>query len=160
MLRGLWNTRGRWVDVGRRRDDVGTSARSRGSVPIDASGLRGVVAGKVDLPALARESHRLFADEDLADLRGGVGAACRLRETGKAACDWEDAAAREVLPDELAGDACAVSGVLDGQTVNEAVWEAGELVATVVGQDLERRDDGVRRPGARRAAGCASGGLW
>jgi hypothetical protein len=64
---------------------------------------------------------------------------------GKPACDWEDEAAREALVDALARDAYAVLAQLDARALSTDVRQAAELVATVVGQDLEQRDDGVFR---------------
>jgi hypothetical protein len=62
---------------------------------------------------------------------------------GKPACDWDDAAAREALVDALARDAHAVLALVEGRALVPDVKQAGELVATVVGQNLEKRDDGV-----------------
>ncbi len=70
---------------------------------------------------------------------------------GKPSCDWDDAQAREALVDALARDAYAILAVLDGRTLISEVKEAAKLVATVVGQDLEQRDDGTFRI-ARRVA--------
>lgn len=63
---------------------------------------------------------------------------------GKPACDWEDKAEREALIDALARDAYAVLALLDGRDLSKdaEVEEAAKLVATVVGQDLEKTDDG------------------
>jgi hypothetical protein len=62
---------------------------------------------------------------------------------GKPACDWDDAPARAALVDALARDAFAVLACLDGRTLPTEVIEAGQLVATVVGQDLDTDPDGV-----------------
>ena len=70
---------------------------------------------------------------------------------GKPLCDWDDAQAREALVDALARDAYAVLAALDGRTLATEVTQAAALVATVVGQDLEQRDDGIFRI-ARRVA--------
>lgn len=64
---------------------------------------------------------------------------------GKPVCDWDDAAARAGLVDALARDAMAALAVLDGQETTVAVSRAGELLATVVGQDLDQSEDGVFR---------------
>jgi DDE family transposase/transposase-like protein DUF772 len=64
------------------------------------------------------------------------------RSAGKPVCDWEDRAAREELVDALARDAHAVLAVLDGRRLAPALQKAGELLATVVGQDLETGEDG------------------
>jgi len=61
---------------------------------------------------------------------------------GKPVCDWDDSAAREQLVAELAADAFACLGVLDGRDLSGEVARAAELLATVVGQDLEPGDDG------------------
>lgn len=61
---------------------------------------------------------------------------------GKPACDWDDAAARERLVAELAADGFACLGVLEGRNLDPMVSEAAELLATVLGQDLEAGDDG------------------
>src|SRR5882757_3851446 len=70
---------------------------------------------------------------------------------GKPSCDWDDAQAREARVDALARDASAILALLDGRTLGSEVQEAAKLVATVVGQDLEQRDDGCFRI-ARRVA--------
>ncbi len=70
---------------------------------------------------------------------------------GKPVCDWDDAAAREALVDALAKDGRAVLAALDGQELTDPVTAAGELLATVLGQDLEAGEDGVFRI-ARRVA--------
>ncbi|MBI5160342.1 MAG: transposase [Micrococcales bacterium] len=70
---------------------------------------------------------------------------------GKPSCDWNDEAAREALVDALARDAYAVLAELDGERLAPEVREAAELLTTVVGQDLEQREDGVFRI-ARRVA--------
>ena len=70
---------------------------------------------------------------------------------GKPTCDWADKAAREALVDALAPDAYAVLAALDARALLPDVKHAAELVATVVGQDLEQRDDGMFRI-ARRVA--------
>lgn len=70
---------------------------------------------------------------------------------GKPVCDFDDPVAREALVDALADDASALLGVLDGRDLSPAVGQAAELLATVVGQDLDQDSDGVFRI-ARRVA--------
>jgi IS5 family transposase len=65
--------------------------------------------------------------------------------------DWDDASAREQLIDSRARDARACLLVLDDRKLTEAVEQAGQLLASVVGQDLEQTDCGVFRI-ARRVA--------
>jgi hypothetical protein len=70
---------------------------------------------------------------------------------GKPTCDWDDPAAREQLVAELAADGFACLGVLDGRDLGAEVAQAAELLATVLGQDLEAGDEGRFRI-ARRVA--------
>ena len=73
-------------------------------------------------------------------------------EAGKPLCDWDDKAAREELIDALAKDAHAALALLDGRTLVAEVKRAAELLATVVGQDLEQTQDGRFRIAWRVAA--------
>ena len=70
---------------------------------------------------------------------------------GKPVCDYDDPAARAEMVDALARDGAALLGVLDGRELDEAVEQAGALLATVLGQDLDRDEAGVFRI-ARRVA--------
>jgi hypothetical protein len=70
---------------------------------------------------------------------------------GKPAGDYDDAAAWVELVDALARDGMAVLGVLDGRELVEVVARSGELLATVLGQDLDCDEAGVFRI-ARRVA--------
>jgi hypothetical protein len=70
---------------------------------------------------------------------------------GKPACDWNDEQAREELIDALCRDAYAVLAVMDDRLVCDEVRRASELLATVVGQDIETTEDGRFRI-ARRVA--------
>lgn len=92
------------------------------------------------------------ADAELeAELRARL---CRdddYASAGKPVCDYDDAAAREALVDALAADAMALLAMLDGRELGEGVCQAAELLATVVGQDLDEDDEGVFRI-ARRVA--------
>jgi hypothetical protein len=73
-------------------------------------------------------------------------------EAGKPACDWDDKAAREELIDALAKDAHSALALLDGRTLVDEVKRAAELLAIVVGQDLEQSQDGKFRIAWRVAA--------
>lgn len=99
------------------------------TVTLIRSAIRGLLrAADADLQARLRQ---VLARED--DYAGA----------GKPVCDWDDATARRALVDALAKDAMAALVVLDGEEVTEAVARAGELVATVVGQDLDQDEAGV-----------------
>jgi len=70
---------------------------------------------------------------------------------GKPACDYDDGGARVEMVDALAKDGMAVLAVLDGRVLSEVVAQAGELLASVLGQDLDCDEVGVLRI-ARRVA--------
>lgn len=108
------------------------------TVTLIRSAIRGLLrAAPVELEAQIRAVLR--RDDDYA-------------AAGKPPCDWDDAAAREALIDELVTDALAALRVVDdAHTADPGVVEAAELLATVVGQDVEEGDDGVFRI-ARRVA--------
>ncbi len=92
------------------------------------------------------------SEESLAtELRGVLKRDDDYAAAGKPVCDWEDKAEREALVDALARDAYAVLALLDGRTLSPEVTEAAALVATVVGQDLEKTEDGLFRIAKRVA---------
>ena len=62
---------------------------------------------------------------------------------GKPACDYDDSAARAALVDALAVDGHACLGVLAGRRLSGSVAQGGQLLATVLGQDLDQTDDGT-----------------
>jgi hypothetical protein len=66
-------------------------------------------------------------------------------KTGKPSCAWDDKVAREELVDALTRDAHAILLALDGETLSPEVNKAVALLATVVGQDIEKGEDGVFR---------------
>ena len=71
---------------------------------------------------------------------------------GKPVCDYDDPAARAEMVDALARDGAALLTVLDGRDgLDKAVVQAGALLATVLGQDLDQDGAGVFRI-ARRVA--------
>ena len=115
---------------------------------LDSTPLYDAVA-TMDTVTLVRSAIRgllKVADRQLEDdLRGVLVRDDDYRRAGKPVCDWDDEAARTALVDELARDAYAVLGVLHGRDVTPEVAEAGRLVATVVGQDIETGDDGTFR---------------
>lgn len=61
---------------------------------------------------------------------------------GKPRIDWDDPAGREQLIDSRARDGYACLAVLEGRELDKAVAEAGELLAAVLGQDLEQAEAG------------------
>lgn len=113
---------------------------------LDSTPLYDAVATQ-DTVTLIRSAIRALlkiVDDKLeAELRG-----CCKRDddyvaAGKPSCDWDDAGAREALVDALAHDAYAILATLHGRKLDPEVTQAAKLVATVVGQDLEQREDGT-----------------
>lgn len=121
---------------------------------LDSTALYDAVATQ-DTVTMIRSSIRALlkaAPEPLAaELRSVLKRDDDYTSPGKPACNWDDEAAREALVDALARDAHAVLAELDDRALSPEVKQAADLVATVVGQDLEQRDDGVFRI-ARRVA--------
>ena len=103
--------------------------------------IRGAIRG------LLRETD----DELAAQLRSVLKRDDEYRSAGKPVCDWDDKTAREALVDELGRDGYAALLALDERRLVGPLRQAAELLATVLGQDLEPRDDGVFRI-ARRVA--------
>ncbi len=127
--------------VGRRRvldsTPIYDAVATMDTVTLVRSGIRGVLR---------------VADSMLeAQLRAALTRQDDYGTAGKPACDYDDPAARVELVDALAGDGMAVLGVLDGRELSEVVAQAGELLATVLGQDLDCDEAGVFRI-ARRVA--------
>jgi hypothetical protein len=113
---------------------------------LDSTALYDAVATQ-DTVTMIRAALRALlsvADKELAaELRGVLKRDDTYEAPGKPACDWDDKAAREALVDALAWDAFAVITALDGRELPVPIRQAAELVATVIGQDLEARDDGL-----------------
>ncbi|HEY2671992.1 MAG TPA: IS1182 family transposase [Rugosimonospora sp.] len=83
------------------------------------------------------------ADGDLEErLRAALSSGDDYAGAGKPVIDWDDAQARDELIDSRAKDGFACLAVLEGRQLDEPVAEAAQLLATVLGQDLEQRDDG------------------
>jgi Transposase domain (DUF772). len=99
------------------------------TVTLIRSGIRGVFkAAGADLEA---------------ELRSVIGRDDDYAAAGKPVCDYDDPVARKVLVDALAKDAMGLLKVLDGRELDELVTQAGKLLATLVGQDLDEGTDGV-----------------
>ena len=99
------------------------------TVTLVRSGIRGVFkAAAADLEA---------------ELRSVIGRDDDYAAAGKPVCDYDDAVARKVLVDALAKDAMALLGALHGRELDGPLSQAGKLLATLVGQDLDQGADGV-----------------
>ena len=136
------------VDVAKR---AGLLGRRR---VLDSTALYDAVA-TMDTVTLVRSAIRgllAVCESDVeAELRGLLARDDEYASAGKPVCDWDDRQAREQLIDALAKDARALLVALDGRELSEGVRKAGELLAAVVGQDLDQGEDGVFRI-ARRVA--------
>ncbi len=121
---------------------------------LDSTPLYDAVAtqGTVTMIRSAIRQLLAAADPELeAELRAVLVRDDDYRSGGKPICDWDDPAAREQLVAELAADGYGCLRVLDGRELTTALTQAAELLATVLGQDLEEGADGRFRI-ARRVA--------
>jgi hypothetical protein len=122
---------------------------------LDSTPLYDAVA-TMDTVTLIRSAMRnlfkIVAGSDVEpQLRSVLASGDDYATSAKPQIDWDDPDARAELIDSRARDALACLAVLDGAELDPAVRPAAELVATVVGQDLEQTEDGVFRI-ARRVA--------
>ena len=121
---------------------------------LDSTALYDAVATQ-DTVTMIRSAIRGLLRVTPAPLVGELRAALEREDdyatAGKPVCDWEDKAAREDLIDALARDAHALLALLDDLVLAPEVKQAAELLAVVVGQDLEQTADGRFRI-ARRVA--------
>ncbi|MCP4444410.1 MAG: hypothetical protein GY811_03575 [Myxococcales bacterium] len=62
---------------------------------------------------------------------------------GEPSCEWDDKEAREILVDALAQDAYAALAAMEEHQVDANVGQAIELLATVVGQDIDKNKAGL-----------------
>jgi hypothetical protein len=96
---------------------------------------------------LLRAAHHGLRAELRAVLSSGDG----YTGMDKPVIDWTDAAERDALVDSRARDGYALLAVLDGRVLEQDVEQAARLLATVLGQDLER-DAGVFKIARKVAA--------
>jgi IS5 family transposase/transposase len=115
---------------------------------LDSTPLYDAVA-TMDTVTLIRSAIRGLlkaADAELAaELAGVLTSGDGYTSAAKPQIDWDDEAAREMLIDTRVKDAYACLALLDGRELDPVVEKAAQLVATVVGQDLEAGDDGLFR---------------
>jgi len=115
---------------------------------LDSTPLYDAVA-TMDTITLIRSALRSLlkvADEGLeAELRAVVSSGDDYATNAKPQIDWDDAEAREALIDSRARDAFACLLWVEQRQLSAEVREAVELLATVVGQDLEETEDGTYR---------------
>jgi hypothetical protein len=124
-------------------------ARSAGLVGVrrvlDSAPLYDAVATQ-DTVTLLRGAIRGVLRACSAEVAGLVRAALQRDDdyvaAGKPVCDWEDTAAREALVDALFRDGYRALGALRGRQLGPELAQAAELLATVIGQDIEEIADG------------------
>jgi hypothetical protein len=115
---------------------------------LDSTPIYDAVATQDTVTMIRSAIRRLLAVADPAlrvELRSVLRRDDDYASAGKPICDWDDPAAREALVGELAIDALACLEVVEGREFDVEVAEAVELLATVIGQDLEAGDDGALR---------------
>lgn len=84
------------------------------------------------------------ADAELtAELRAVLDSGDEYASAAKPQIDWDDAEAREALIDSRAKDGFGCLATLADRQLSEPVADAAQLLATVLGQDLEQRADGT-----------------
>jgi Transposase DDE domain/Transposase domain (DUF772) len=112
---------------------------------LDSAPLYDAVATQ-DTVTLLRGAIRGLLRACPAELAASVRAALArdddYQAAGKPVCDWEDPAAREELVDALFRDGYRALGALRGLKLGPEVAQAAELLATVIGQDIEETADG------------------
>ncbi len=117
-----------------------SAVQTQDTVSMIRSGVRRVLkALDAADPERARRVRERLSRDDYDDL-------------AKPAIDWDDEAARMGLVDDLVRDATSALAALEGASLEPAVAEAAELLATVAGQDVEEVPDGsfrIRRGVAR-----------
>jgi IS5 family transposase len=112
---------------------------------LDSTPLYDAVATQDTVTMIRSAIRQLLAAADAGlerELRAVLSRDDEYGSAGKPVCDWDDPAAREQLVAELAADGFAYLLVLDGRDVNADIADRGELLATVLGQDLEAGQDG------------------
>jgi IS5 family transposase len=115
---------------------------------LDSTPLYDAVA-TMDTVTLIRSAIRALLKVASRKLRAELEAVLKSSDdyasSAKPQIDWDDPSAREALIDSRAKDAYACLGVLHGKKLDAAVTKAGELLASVTGQDITEGDDGIFR---------------
>jgi IS5 family transposase len=156
LLVGVRNRLRTSTRPGRLFEDTKVVAKATGAMRgrarvLDATAIYDAVATQDTVTQLRAAIRKLLACLDQAGsplaaaVRGVLARDDDYASRGKPPCDWDDPAAREALVDELAKDALAALGALDGRQLPGSARDAADLLALVAGQDVEAGADGVFR---------------
>ena len=107
------------------------SVATMDTITLIRSAIRGVL--KVLSTELEQRVRKAFVSDDSYD------------SSAKPSIDWEDSAARDELINSRARDGYACLGCLEGELLSDEQRQAVELLATILGQDLEIDEDGRYR---------------
>ena len=121
---------------------------------LDSTPIYDAVAtmGTITLMRSAMRGLLKAADDGLeAELRGVTRSGDGYATSAKPQVDWDDQGARDELVATRARDGHACLALLEGRDLAREVEEAAELLASVLGQDLEGTEDGSSRT-ARKVA--------
>jgi hypothetical protein len=113
---------------------------------LDSTPLYDAVATMDTLTLIAsaiRGLLKVAGPELFAELVAVIQSGDDYQSSGKPQIDWEDRAAREQLIDSRAKDGFAMIMALQGRELVPAVLEAACLLCSVLGQDLQERENGV-----------------
>ena len=112
---------------------------------LDSTPLHDAVA-TMDTITLIRSAIRALLKVAAPELRAELQAVLRSGDeytsNSKPQVDWDDKEAQAELIDSRAKDGFACIVALSGRELSEAVFQAAVLLTTVLGQDLEEREDG------------------
>ena len=139
-------------------DTVVEVARSAGLLGrkrvLDSTPIYDAVATQDTLSLMRSAIRQLLraADHGLrTELRSAISSGDAYSDTAKPVIDWSDRGEREALIDSRARDGHALLAVLDGRDLPAPLAQSAQLLATVLGQDLDQDAGGVFRI-ARRVA--------
>ena len=101
---------------------------------------------------------RVLPAELAAQVRAGLQRHDDYQQPGKPGCDWDDPAGREQLVDDLFRDGYRALFALRSAQLGPDAQQAAELLARVIGQDIEETPDGrfVIPEGVARELGPAA----
>ena len=112
---------------------------------LDSTPLYDAVATMDTVTLIRSAIRRLLAAADAgleAELRAAMVSSDDYSSNAKPRIDWDDPDARVALIDTQARDGFACLGIVDGRDLAPVVGDAAELLATVLGQDLETDETG------------------